>query len=176
MPRLLAIVIFAGAVLISTRILAPAAAPRPLPPLSAADLAAFAQTTAMVDEVNAQVDRLRERLASPPSYPAPTRDPFRFGAKAEPAPPKPPAPAPRPAAAVVAAPAISMPPLPRLVAIISSSTDAGSSQRAVVAAGDDVQILKIGDTVSRFVVRSIGVDAVELADSASGATFKISLQ
>jgi hypothetical protein len=175
MQKLLAIVIFAGAVLISTRILAPAASPRPLPPLSAADLAGFAQTTAMVDQVNAQVDRLRERLATPPSYPAPTRDPFRFGTKAEPA-PKAPAPAPRPAPAVVAAPAISMPPLPRLVAIVSNNTDAGPSQRAVVAAGEDVQILKIGDMVSRFVVRSIGVDSVELADSASGATFKISLQ
>ena len=28
---------------------------------------------------NAQVDRLRERLATPPPYPPPARDPFRFG-------------------------------------------------------------------------------------------------
>jgi hypothetical protein len=174
MRRLLAIVIFAGAVLIATRILAPAASPHPLPPLSAADLAAVAQTSAIVDEVNAQVDRLRERLASQPVYPAPTRDPFRFGAKPEPAPPKPPTPAPPSRPAIVVAPAIA--PLPRLIAIVSNNTDAGPSQRAVVAAGDDVQILKIGDTVSKFVVRSIGVDMVELADSVSGATFKISLQ
>lgn len=169
MKRLAAIIVFAGAVLLSTHILAPAAPPKPLPEINAAELAAIDQTQSMVDEVNAQVDRLRERLSAPPGYPAPTRDPFRFGKTVEPAPPKP-APAPPPVAPAPAAPA-----LPRLVAIVSDTTDAGSIRTAVLSVGEDVQIVKTGDSVSKLVVQSIGSDAIELADPVSGATFRILL-
>ena len=173
MKRLAAVVLFAGAVLLSTHILAPAAPPRPQPAINAADLAAIDRTKSMVDEVNAQVDRLRERLARPPEYPAPTRDPFRFGKRVEPASPRP---APALAPAAVAAPAISAPALPRLVAIVSNATEAGPSRTAVLAVGEDVQLVTAGESVSKLVVRSIGADVVELADPVSGATFKISLQ
>jgi outer membrane murein-binding lipoprotein Lpp len=171
MKRLAAIIVFAGAVLLSTHILAPAAPPKSLPAINAAELAAIDQTQSTVDEVNAQVDRLRERLSAPPNYPAPTRDPFRFGKTADPAPPKPaPAPSVAPAAPVVAAPA-----LPRLVAIVSDTTDAGSIRSAVLSVGEDVQIVKMGDSVSKLVVQNIGVDVIELADPVSGAIFRILL-
>jgi outer membrane murein-binding lipoprotein Lpp len=170
MKRLAAIIVFAGAVLLSTHILAPAAPPKPLPEVNAAELAAIDQTQSMVDEVNAQVDRLRERLAPPPGYPAPTRDPFRFGKTIEPAPPKP-----APAPPVAPAPAAAAPALPRLVAIVSDTTDAGSIRTAVLSVGEDIQIVKTGDSLSKLVVQSIGVDAIELADPVSGATFRILL-
>ena len=172
MKRLAAIIVFAAAVLLSTHILAPAEPPRSQPIASSADLAAIDQTTPVVDEVNAQVNRLRERLASPPAYPAPTRDPFRFGKRAEPAQPK----APMPAAPAGIPPIIPAPVLPRLVAIISNATDAGPVRTAVLALGDDVQIVKSGDSISKLVVRSIGADGVDLVDPVSGALFKISLQ
>ena len=172
MKRLAAIIAFAGAVLLSTHILAPAAPPKPLPEINAAELAVIDQTQSTVDEVNAQVDRLRERLSPPPSYPAPTRDPFRFGKTVEPGTPKP---APAPPAVAPAAPSAPVQVLPKLIAIVSDTTDAGSIRTAVLSVGDDVQIVRAGDSISKLVVQSIGVDVIELADPVSGSTFKILL-
>ena len=76
MKRFAAILVFAGAVILSTHILAPAEPPPLAPAPSAADLAFIQQAAPMIDQMNTQVDRLRERLAAPPAYPAPTRDPF----------------------------------------------------------------------------------------------------
>src|SRR5205823_4249244 len=83
MKRLGAIVIFTAAVLVSTKILAPAAPPPAAPAPRSFELLAIAQSKSVVDEVDAQVDRLREKLANPPAYPQPTRDPFRFGQRPE---------------------------------------------------------------------------------------------
>ncbi len=162
--------LFAGAVLISTHILAPAAAPPPAPGLKPADLAAIIQDKPVVEQVDAQVDRLRERLARPPAYPPPVRDPFRFGQRAEPAPSKTPAPA------VAARPLSPAPVLPHLIAIATDAADGNPVRTAVLALGDDLQIVKAGETYSKFVVRAINSDGVELADPATGSTFKISLQ
>ena len=172
MKRLSAIVIFAGAVLVSTHILAPAAPPPAPAALTSADLAAIAQTAPVVEQVDTQVDRLRERLAAPPAYPQPLRDPFRFGQRTEPPRPKP-ASAP---AAIVELPAAPAPALPRLIAIATNMTDGSPVRSAVLSAGDDVQVVKTGDTYGKFLVRTIGADAVELTDPAAGSTFKISLQ
>ena len=172
MKRLSAIVIVAGAVLVSTHILAPAASPPAPAAVTAADVAAIAQTTPVVEQVDAQVDRLRERLATPPVYPPPVRDPFRFGQRTEPARPKPAA-AP---SVVVERPAAPAPALPHLVAIATNVIGGTSVRTAVLAAGDDVHVVKTGDTYGTFVVLAIGADGVELTDPAAGSTFKISLQ
>lgn len=172
MKRLSAILLFAGAVLASTHILAPAAPPPPPPGLSPADLAAIAQDKPIVEQVDAQVDRLRERLASPPPYPPTVRDPFRFGAHIEPAPSKTQA----PATAALVRPVSPPPALPHLIAIATNAGDGNTVRTAVLALGDDVQIVTVGETYANFLVRSIGIDGVELADSATGSTFKISLQ
>ena len=42
--------------------------------------------------------------------------------------------------------------------------------------GDDVQIFEVGDSIMKFVIRSIGPDVVELADPIAGRTFLIALQ
>ena len=173
MKRLGAIVLFAGAVLLSTHILAPAASPPPPPAFGAADLAAIVQTTPVVEQVDAQVDRLKARLASPPAYPAPVRDPFRFGARTEPTAPKAAAPAPAP---VAPGPASVAPTLPHLVAIATNGADGGLVRTAVLAAGDDLQLVRAGETYSKFLVSFVGTDAVELTDPATGSTFRISLQ
>ena len=173
MKRFAAIIAFAGAVILSTHILAPAAPPAAKAPPTATDLAFIQQAEPLIDKVNTQVDRLRERLTAPPAYPAPTRDPFRFGAREKPS---------RPAAAVPAleapmAPPVETPPvLPQLVAIAARATGARIVRTAAFMVGDDVQIFEVGDTIMKFVIRSIGPDAVELADPIAGRTFLIALQ
>ena len=175
MARFAAIVVFAGAVVLSTQILAPAAPTPAMPALRIADLRAdLDQTAPIVDEMNAQVDKLRKRLAAPPAFPAPTRDPFRFGSAREPSRSKPTAP-PAPIAPALP-PAPPVPTLPRLVAITSSVVDGATVRTAVLSAGDDLRMMKTGDVVSHLVIRSISADLVELADPVSGAVFRISLQ
>lgn len=175
MKRIGAVVIFAGAVLVSTHILAPAAPPPGPAADPVADLAlAVQQTAPAVDAVDAQVDRLRERLTHPPTYPAPTRDPFRFGARADVAKPK----AAAPADALVERPALieAAPPLPRLVAIATAVVDGALVRTAALSTGDDLQILKPGDRYSTFAILAVGVDAVELVETDTGKTFRITLQ
>jgi len=171
MRRFAAIVAFAGAVIVSTRILAPAEPPLARPPVVAAELAFIGQAAPILDQVDGQVKRLRERLAAPPPFPKPTRDPFRFGTRVEPSRPKP-APAPQLVVEPIAAP---KPVLPKLVAIASTMIDGAPTRTAVLTTGDDIQIVKVGDTILMFVIRSIGVDAIEIADPFSGATFRLSL-
>jgi outer membrane murein-binding lipoprotein Lpp len=175
MARFAAIVIFAGAVVLSTHMLARARTPRVTArPVRVQDLAArLDQTSSVVTQMNAQVEKLRKRLAPPPAYPAPTRDPFRYGKPIEPARPKPAAPV-APALVVPAEP--PAPVLPRLVAITSNVVDGATVRSAVLAVGDDVHVFKVGDVVSPFEIHSIALDVVELIDSSTGATFKISLQ
>jgi hypothetical protein len=82
-----------------------------------------------------------------------------------------------PAAPVPAAPVTPpAPALPRLVAIAATNSDAGVTRSAVLTVGDDVQILKVGDTVLKLVIKSIGTDVVELTEPATGRTFRLSLQ
>jgi hypothetical protein len=175
MKRFGAILLFAGAVLLSTHILAPASSPPPPRPVTAADLAPIAQTTPVVEQVDAQVERLRERLATPPAYPAPVRDPFTYGTR--PDQPRAKAAAPSAAPATIAEkPAIPAPPLPRVIAIATDVVDGALVRTAVLALGEDFQVVKSGETFSKFVVRSVGIDVVELSDPASGSIVTISLQ
>ena len=172
MRRFAAIVVFAGAVILSTHMLAPAAPPAAKPVASTAALAAVQQATPMIDQVKAEVDRLRERLAAPPAYPAPTRDPFRFGKRAEPSPPKPAESIHVPPIEPAAPPA---PMLPQLVAIAATTIDREVIHTAVLMVGDDIQMLKVGDTISRLVIRGIGTDVVDLEDPITGRWFRLSL-
>jgi len=173
MTRFAAIILFAGAVILSTRILAPAEPTPVLPAISAADFTRLDQAAPVLDEMNAQVEKLRERLAAPPKYPAPGRDPFRFGKAPEPSRPRSEAPAAPVAREIPPAPD---PVLPRLVAISSSVIDGVTVRTAVLAVGDDLQMIKSGATFARFLIRSIESDVVELSDRSTGATFRIFLQ
>ena len=66
--------------------------------------------------------------------------------------------------------------LPQLVAIAARATGARIVRTAAFMVGDDVQIFEVGDTIMKFVIRSIGPDVVELADPIAGRTFLIALQ
>ena len=168
MQRVAALLLVAGGILILSWVVAPAApASRPSTP-PATTLTAYEQTTApLLADVTAQVNRMRERLATTPPAPEPGRDPFRFGRRAEPvvpniAPPPPP---------VIEPPVAVM--VPKLVAVLSTTTDAGFTRRAALAVGEEVKVFKVGETVGTLTVTKIDADTVELTDRATGAVYRI---
>jgi hypothetical protein len=169
MKRFGAVMLFAGAVLLSTHILAPAEPPPSPSSLPAADLAAVAQAAPLAAQLDAQAARLRERLSSPPPYPEPSRNPFRFRSPA----PKTPAKA---AAAPAVDPVAPVPALPHVIAIATNTVGGVAERTAVIGLDADVQIVRPGDTFLNFSIRNVGADGVELVDRATDRTFRISLQ
>jgi len=176
--RTASVLLFAGALLISQWVLSSASST--VPPSTAATIGtgappltlnAYAQATAPIAaEISAQVDRLRERLSTPPPAPHPDRDPFRYGVREVPRPQK-------VAEPEIVAPAPPPPPaLPRLVAITSETTDAGVEWRAAISNGDQVLLVKTGDKIGPFVVHSVSDGVLELSDPATGTIHKIVLQ
>lgn len=167
MNRLAALLLLGGVLLLVSWAVAPASpGGQTAPPASTAD-----QASPVVAEVNAQVDRLRERLASTPKFPPPERDPFRFGARTE---------RKAPAVPAVNAPEVALEPappvLPRLVAIVADGAGASAARSAVFAEGETVRLLKAGDTIDTFVVRSVGADFVEIVDNTTARSHRLSLR
>jgi len=168
MHRFASVLAVGGGLVLVSWALAPAAPP--VKARSSAAVSAFDQAAPVLAEVNVQVDRLRERLGAPPTLPSPERDPFRFGRRPEPTRPQPLI---SPAAVLAEPPA---PVLPKLVAIMTNTTESGSVRSAAFSLGEDLQIVRLGDVVGRLVVKSIGVDVVELVDPATSAVYRVSLQ
>jgi hypothetical protein len=125
------------------------------------------QIAPLVEDVNSQVELLRERLAVQRRFSTPRRDPFRFSPRREPVPVTP--------DIAVPIPEPAPPPLPQLVAILTDKTEAGVTRRAVFAVSGSVHIVKPGDVVERFVVARIDADSVELTERATSAAFRLSI-
>ncbi len=168
MHRVASILLAAGVVLLTTWVVAPAApSPSPLPAHTDASLD---QSAPIVAEVVAQVDRLRSRVEEPQGFPPPERNPFSFGAH-----PEPPARI-RPVMSMpVEPPPPPAPVLPKILAIIANEVDGGVTHNAVFSTGEDVLILKVGDVIGPFTIRSIAADVVELVD-ASGVMHRLPLR
>ena len=66
--------------------------------------------------------------------------------------------------------------LPRLVAILSDSANGALVRRAALGMGSAVRILNVGDTVGTLRITAITADDVELVDSATGATYRVTLR
>jgi hypothetical protein len=167
MVRIASLTLVVGAVLLMTWVLAPAATPPQRAgarnPAAGDPAQAAAPTPA---EIQTDIDRLRTRLANPPDYPLPVRDPFRFGRRPD---------APHreaPAAVVVTPPSA----LPRLVAILSDTVDGELVRRAALAIDGAVRIVGVGEMVGTLRIRAVTADAVELTDPATSATFRLSLR
>jgi hypothetical protein len=165
MRRLVLVVSLGGVVLLAAWRLAPfvfvPSASTPAPALAPADHA-----TAIVADVDAQVARLRNRLAVIPALQPVVRDPFAYGARL--APPSVPPPV------ALAAPPRERdrgPVLPRLVAIESGAGD--GARVAVFAAGDDLVPVKPGDSIGSLIVSHVEADSVELSDPKTGQTFHV---
>ena len=126
------------------------------------------QVAQLVDDVNQQVELLRQRLELERRFTAPNRNPFAFDAGVPPpvaaAPPVEPVAAPEP------------PALPQLVAILTDKIEGGVARRAVFSVNGTVRILKVGEAVDRFVVARIDADGVDLKDRDTPATVRLSIK
>ena len=117
-------------------------------------------------QLDGEVGRLHDRAQLLEPFTPAERDPFRFGAPpvAPPSRSTPPElpPSPRPA-----------PALPKLVAITSKDTPGGAVRTAAFSVGDNVLLVRPGDTVGTLVVRAIADGFVELVDPASGIAYRV---
>jgi len=167
MNRVAALVLLIGGALLLSWAVAPATsgpAPQVVAPASV-----DRKPQRQPQNMTAEIERLRERLAIVPEFPEPSRDLFRFGGRVPRA-----AAAPAPADPVpVATPE---PILPRLVALMDDSRPGAPLWRAVIAIGDDVRIVKAGETVAGFSVKNVGADGVDLIDPASQRSFRLLLK
>lgn len=123
-----------------------------------------ASTETVVADIDAEVSKLQSRSTRAESPIQSSRDPFHFGAVAAP-PPK------------LVAPAVPLvptaPPLPKLIAITSKDTPAGTVRTATFSFGENAQLVHPGDQVAGFVVQTIGDGYVELVDPSSGLTYRV---
>jgi hypothetical protein len=151
-----------------------AAPETPLPPPSVrADLDA-----ARAEEVAAHASRLRERLASMPARPGGVRNPFRFDSA-------------RPSArlgrtivrdtlpelAEMPPPAPVRPDL-HLIGMAEDTADDGAVQRTAIVSGlNQVYLVREGDQIAmRFLVKRVGVDAIEIEDLSDSTPINLGLK
>jgi hypothetical protein len=167
MNRVAALVLLIGGALLLSWAVAPATS-GPAPQAIAA-VAVDRKPSRPSQNMTAEVARLRERLATVPEFPEPSRNPFRFAGTRAPVATAPPPTEPVPVEAVA-------PMLPRLVALMDDGRPGAPLWRAVMAIGDDVRIVTAGETVAGFSVKDVGADGVELVDPVSQRSFRLHLK
>jgi hypothetical protein len=172
MKRVASFVLLGACVFFATRLFAPAE-PRRAPAQQPATRPA-PTTTSDDRDLAAQVDRLRERLTNPPALPPSSRNPFEFGAPARVA----------EAAGAPPAPSVAAPPqpvaarepdLPKLVAIATDVVNGASVRTACLSLDDGVALVRGGESIGPFVVRTIEADGVDLVFAPSGAVYRLKL-
>jgi hypothetical protein len=134
-----------------------------------------AQAEAVSFDVHAQAERLRKRLATAPT-PQPLRNPFTFEVR------RPVQPRPTARSAAVPAPATELVPAEvepelTLIGVAEDGKDAAVVRTAmIVGVGDQLFLVRVGQSVGRYQVIAIGADAVELKDSASDRVRRLGLK
>ena len=166
MQRLAVALLLGGVLLVASWVVA--GDPPRQPRASESSIARPDQVAQLVEDVNAQVELLRQRLDLERRFSPPNRNPFVFDA-----PVTLPAMVPTPAE-VVLAPA--PPPLPQLVAILTDKIEGGVARRAVFTVHGTVQIVKVGETVDRFEVARIDADGVDLKGRDTPAMVRVSIK
>jgi hypothetical protein len=133
-----------------------------------------AGTETLAADVQAQTDRLRQRLAAAPAPQEPHRNPFAFAPRAE-------SPA-RRARAVDAVPtppppAIAEPPL-MLIGIAEDRAPDGLVRTAMIAtaSGDLLTVTRGQSVIGRYRVEVVHADAVELSDVSTGTVRRLVLR
>lgn len=170
MKRMASALTFSGVLLLANWVQAPAAPVRDLVALGAADVADAEQAaqslTPVARQIDQDADRLRQRLVAQVPFAEPARDPFRFKGKgSEPFSTESREKGSDPV--VLKSPASPQIVMPVLVGVIEDVVDGVANRTAVLSMGDDMAIVKIGQSFVRFVVRAIGAASVELADVTS---------
>jgi hypothetical protein len=132
-------------------------------------------TTALADDVHAQTERLRTRLASAPSPRPSTRNPFTFAPRT-PA-PRPAAPADAPVMAT-AEPLLPAEPAIELVGVAEDLQDGKTVRTGIIATlSGDTFLVKEGESIAgRYRVRTVAADAVILSDLLTGAERRLTLR
>jgi hypothetical protein len=136
--------------------------------------AAAQQQEPVTFDVHAQAERLRKRLAAAPA-PRPRRNPFAF-AQPRPVPAtRPVAPA---AAPTLVAAASTDEELPlELIGMAEDGAGEARVRTAMIAAdGDELLLVRVGDSVGRYQVSAISADAVELKDPATDRVRRLVLR
>jgi len=130
----------------------------------------------LVADVQAQSERLRQRLSDAPAPTAEPRNPFQFAAREQ-----------RPVRRVftpIAAPSPEPPANPApvrptlsLVGIAEDGPADAPVRTAVIDGMGQLFLVKKGEKVTpRFRVDAIGADAVEITDLETGSTFRLGLK
>jgi hypothetical protein len=130
-------------------------------------------TETLAEDVQAQAQRLRDRLAAAPTPQQPTRNPFAFVPKHVPA-----RVVSTPLAVIPPAPVILPEPVLLLVGVAADQTAAGLVRTAIITTeSGEMLMLKAGDFIgARYRVESVGTDVVELSDRANGTIRRLALR
>lgn len=137
-------------------------------PDAARPLARTPERVSSIIDIQKEADRLHVRLPQEVQYSQPSRNPFRFSQRREPA---------RPTSGV-AAPVVPVtpvaPPPPRLT-LDGIAADA-DQRTAILHADAGVVLAKEGDEVAGYRVAKIAADAVELTKIDDGSTLRLGLR
>jgi hypothetical protein len=133
-----------------------------------------AGTETLAADVQAQIARLRERLAAAPAPQEPVRNPFAFAERPQPV-------ARRVAAAPAATPVLPAPPPEPPLVLIGIAEDRkaeGLVRIAVIAtaAGDVLTVTAGQSVIGRYRVRTVDASSVELTDLTTGGFRRLVLR
>ena len=135
-----------------------------------------AGTQSLADDVQAQTERLRGRMASAPIPQEPIRNPFAFAPRVLRQESR--RPSAVPAAAEAAAPAPPPEPVLQLIGVAERNTPAGVVRTAMITAGpDELFMVTAGEALGpRYKVTNVGPDVVELTDLVTSAVRRLTLR
>jgi len=127
--------------------------------------------TSQID-IEKEAARLQVHRVQSPQFIGPSRNPFRFSARREPAQAT--------AGVVVAAPppVVLPPPPPRITldGVAADTMDAQSQRTAILNTDGGVVLAKEGDQVAGYRVQKIAADAVELIKMDDGSMLRLALR
>lgn len=163
-----------GVALVATWLASPSPiAPEPMrtptdasPNVVARPVGQSAASAAAIEQSAQSIETLHDPSPQSPVYQTPARDPFSFGRVPETAPSITPPPTVAPIAPIA---------LPQLVAILTNKVGDDIVRTVALSAGDDVQVVSVGQSIGAFTVVAIADDEVTIVERSSGGTFHIAL-
>jgi hypothetical protein len=145
--------------------------PTSVPARAVVPAARAPQTSPSKIDIEKEAARLQVHRVETPQFTQPSRNPFRFNARAEP---------PRATAGVaaVAPPPVLPPPPPRITldGVAADTMDAQSQRTAILNTDRGVVLAKEGDEVAGYRVQKIAADAVELVKIDDGSVLRLGLR
>jgi hypothetical protein len=131
-------------------------------------------TETLAADVQAQAERLKQRLSTAPTPQEPSRNPFTFSVR----PPQRQRRAPEPVDVAVPPPPIAVEPALELIGVAESQSPKGPIRTAIIStAAEDLFMVKEGETIAgRYRVVAVGPDAVELSDLVTGTVRRLALR